>query len=140
MFDQVSIHGIGIGAGATFQTAGDMGWSQWQDVDPERSIGDTMLLANPAPVTEPPLQLLTVCSSATSPMEVAHRQSRFPSTVAEDMEGFSVAAACKLSNVPLTIVRGISNQAGDREKQNWRIEEAMLSVAEVCRKIVGQDS
>jgi futalosine hydrolase len=37
------------------------------------------------------------------------------------MEGFGVAVACRLANVPLTIVRGISNRAGDRDHSKWNI-------------------
>jgi futalosine hydrolase len=41
------------------------------------------------------------------------------------MEGFGVAVACRLANVPLTIVRGISNRAGDRDHTNWNIEGSL---------------
>jgi futalosine hydrolase len=41
------------------------------------------------------------------------------------MEGFGVALACALARVPLAIVRGISNAAGERDRKCWRIHEAM---------------
>jgi futalosine hydrolase len=46
------------------------------------------------------------------------------------MEGFAVAAACRLRGVPVAIVRGISNVAGDREPSRWRIDEALETAAD----------
>jgi futalosine hydrolase len=46
------------------------------------------------------------------------------------MEGFAVAAACRLRGVPVAIVRGISNVAGDREPSRWRIDEALEAAAD----------
>ena len=45
------------------------------------------------------------------------------------MEGFAVAVACRLAGVPLKIIRGISNHAGDRQHSRWKITEALLSAA-----------
>jgi futalosine hydrolase len=52
-----------------------------------------------------------------------------PAAVAEDMEGFAVALACRLAGVPLTIIRGISNTAGDRDHARWRVPEALAAAA-----------
>jgi futalosine hydrolase len=54
------------------------------------------------------------------------------------MEGFAVAAACQLCDVPMTIVRGISNEAGDRDKENWQIQDAMNSAFSICQQIIGR--
>ena len=45
------------------------------------------------------------------------------------MEGFSVAVACQFAGIPLKVVRGISNIAGDRDKGRWRIKDAMDAAA-----------
>ena len=47
------------------------------------------------------------------------------------MEGFSVAIAAAMAGVPLMIVRGISNIAGDRDKSRWRIVDALNAAADV---------
>jgi len=52
------------------------------------------------------------------------------------MEGFSVAAACRFAGIPLRIVRGISNQAGDRNKENWRVRDAMHAVEKSILKVL----
>jgi futalosine hydrolase len=140
VFDQVSSYGIGLGSGASFQTAEEMGWLQWDGDDPGRSIGDTLpLTGTTTSIGQAPAHLLTVCSASASSAEIAQRQRRFPDAVAEDMEGFAVAAACKLCGLPISIVRGISNQAGDRDKRNWRIREAMQSAAAICQQITHPD-
>jgi futalosine hydrolase len=52
--------------------------------------------------------------------------------MAEDMEGFGVALACRLHGVPVDIVRGISNTVGDRDKARWRVETALEAAAAVA--------
>ncbi len=59
----------------------------------------------------------------------------FPKAVAEDMEGYAVALACRLHDVPLTIIRGISNQAGDRNHDGWQVAEALQSAAELFGEV-----
>jgi futalosine hydrolase len=84
------------------------------DLDPRR--------AAPSPSV-----LVTVFAPSSSPGEAGERRARHPGAVAEDMEGFGVALACALERVPLAIVRGISNAAGDRETKRWRIREGLAA-------------
>jgi len=51
-------------------------------------------------------------------------------------QGFAVAAACRLQNVPLRVVRGISNIAGDRDHSQWKIADAMNSAMDIVERIV----
>ena len=76
--------------------------------------------------------LLTVCAASGSTDDVAHRLNKFPQAVAEDMEAFSVALACRMARIPLTVIRGISNMAGDRDKTNWNVAEALEAAAELA--------
>jgi futalosine hydrolase len=50
------------------------------------------------------------------------------------MEAFGVAFACHLARVPLTVVRGISNAAGNRDKGDWRLDEALTSALDLARE------
>jgi futalosine hydrolase len=54
------------------------------------------------------------------------------------MEGFAVAAACIMNNVPWVIVRGISNLAGDRVKSNWQTDGALHKAAEHVSRILAK--
>ena len=56
------------------------------------------------------------------------------------MEGFAVAMACRLQNIPLEIIRGISNVAGDRDKSNWRVADAMGAAAEELGVVLGESA
>ena len=128
-FSRVACYGVGAGQGQRFQTAQEMGWDQWPDEDPNRTIRDQIPLA---PLTSITSQVLTVCSAAETDDDVRIRLEKFPTAKAEDMEGFAVAAACSLCDIPLSIVRGFSNRAGDRDKKNWKIDEALSAAIQLC--------
>ena len=109
--------------------------SRGADAQPE--IGDVLSLdsgfVNGIPASG---TLLTCCSASDSAEEAEARLQRFPDAAAEDMEGFSVAMACNLARVPLQIVRGISNEVGNRNMDQWRIDEALASAAELATKLM----
>ncbi len=140
-FDQVACYGIGVGYGSSFQSASDIGWPQWscdsrfaasQIADSQR-IADVIDLASTDSQTGANrTQLLTVCAASASVDQVALHHWKFPHAIAEDMEGFAVAAACKLAQVPLRIFRGLSNLAGDRDQRNWQSSLAMRSAVDLA--------
>lgn len=134
LFGQVGCHGVGVGSGDSFQTASEIGWQQWQG-NAEDQIGDQLALTVPGSECDSGL-ILTVTSAAASVADCTNRLRQFPNAVAEDMEAFGVAAACKLAGVPLAVVRGISNRAGDRDKKNWQLEQALLAAASLVTNII----
>ena len=105
--------------------ASELGWRQWPE---EPLISDSIQLNDGD--SEPCFPLLSCCSASANENDVQLRLKKYPSAVAEDMEGFSVAAACRFAGLPLRIVRGISNRAGDRNKENWQVHQAMSAVEE----------
>jgi futalosine hydrolase len=94
------------------------GFPQWPGIE------DRIALA-PAGAAE--ALLLTVWAASDSPAGAERRLQRHPGAAAEDMEGFAVAFACALARVPCTIVRGISNAVGERDKRRWRIGEGLAA-------------
>lgn len=133
VFDDVAMYGVGAGSGDTFRNAGELGWSHWISSTPDHDevrIGDRILLRqNESDL--PYQQLLTVCSAAATQKDTRDRLAKFPNALAEDMEGFSVAFAGAMAGVPVSIVRGISNIAGDREKSRWRIADALHAATDL---------
>lgn len=133
-FDRVACHGIGAGTGTAFVPAGTLGWPQWpgDPPSPALAIGDELpcAAAGSGGGERPPRLLLSVAAAAADPGDVAARLALFPTAQAEDMEGFAVAAACRLRGVPVDIVRGISNAAGDREPSRWSVDEALEAAAD----------
>lgn len=145
-FSQVACYGIGAGSGSEFQTASELGWNRWNETTAPQ--GSDILQLQGHPDSSPfwhsastansgetfdnsidqPL-LLTVCAASADSTDVADRLRKFPEAAAEDMEAYSVAMACRMANVPLTVIRGISNIAGDRNKAHWDIDAALKAVS-----------
>lgn len=128
-FSRVGIYGVGAGHGVALLTPQDLGWDQLSTTDGQSPIGDTLTLVNSASAARG--TLVTCCAASASPTEASWRRSKFLDALAEDMEGFSVAVACHLAKVPLEIIRGISNVAGVREKEQWQIAPAIAAVAKL---------
>ena len=133
-FREVACFGIGVGSGSAYRTVTEMGWQHWP-TDP--TIGDTLPLATSCvPSHATCEQLLTVCAASGGAEDVAARRQKFPAAAVEDMEGFAVAVACCLAATPLSIVRGISNVAGDRQHKHWQTTAAMQSAARLARLVL----
>ncbi len=136
-FTQTRCDGVGIGIGDSYTSASQLGWHQFEGADAQPKIGDTLPLDSgfvdgiPASGT-----LLTCCSASDSAATAVARRKRFPEANAEDMEGYAVAMACSLAGVPLQIVRGISNEVGDRNRETWEIEKAIQAAAELATKLM----
>jgi futalosine hydrolase len=154
-FSEVACYGIGAGAGQNHRSASELGWKHWDGDDlSERAVNESAVSANAVGLRIPimdqihlnqydlhrephlKLKLLTATAASNDEDDVADKLKKYSDVVAEDMEGFSVAAACQLASVPLTIIRGISNQAGDRDHKNWQVHEAMTSVALIVEGIL----
>jgi futalosine hydrolase len=132
-FSSVAVDGVGCGQGAEHIGAASMGFDQW----PKQRIKDRIKLSIPKGIPMNEL-LVTGCAASASKEEAETRRQRFPAAAAEDMEGFGVAMACALTSTPLAIVRGISNRVGDRDKQNWQIQEALQAADELARQFYQQ--
>lgn len=130
-FDQVACYGIGAGTGMDHLSADEMNWPHWPGGDAafDHAITDTIPLSNS---DNSHRLLLSCCAAAGSPADVQLRRLKYPNALAEDMEGFAVAVACRLAGIPLKIIRGISNHAGDRQHSRWKITEALQSAATLC--------
>ncbi len=77
----------------------------------------------------PILTLSTATGTAATTAELA---KRIPGASAEAMEGFGVAAAAYSRNVPFLEIRGISNRVGPRDRESWRIGEALAALEAAC--------
>ena len=139
-FETVACHGIGVGSGAAFIPAATLGWRQWPG-DPGvgvPGVGDELPCAVPDGGDLPSERLLlTVTAAAAGQEDVALRKTLFPEASAEEMEGFAVALACRLFRIPCTIIRGISNTAGDRDKTHWQIEAPLAAAADLVLRLLG---
>ncbi|MFC4597295.1 futalosine hydrolase [Cohnella hongkongensis] len=73
----------------------------------------------------PVLTLSTVTGSAATAEALA---ARYPGAAAEAMEGFGVAEAARLFGLPFLEVRAISNAVGPRDRDAWKIGDALAAL------------
>ncbi|MFM8734205.1 MAG: futalosine hydrolase [Pirellulales bacterium] len=139
-FARVACHGIGAGTGDAHMPAEAMGWPQWpgDGLDPATRLGDELpCTSSGLPAAVRAGLLLSACAASAGSDDVRARLRLHPDAAAEDMEGFAVAAGCRLAGVPLDIVRGLSNTAGDRDTSAWQVEDACRAAAALVAMLLG---
>ena len=132
-FGSVAMDGVGAGEGAGFVGPRSMGFPQWEgkvraDDSAVAAVFDRLELESEMESGGP--ELLSVAAATDGAAMLDARRARFPDAVAEDMEGFGVALAAAMAGVGLSITRGISNVAGNRDVKTWAIDDALRAVAE----------
>jgi futalosine hydrolase len=73
--------------------------------------------------------VLTVSTVTGTQARAAELAARYPDAAAEAMEGFGVASAARLAEVPFAEVRTISNPVGPRDRASWRLAGALDALA-----------
>jgi futalosine hydrolase len=113
----VRCHGIGAGG----QSAAELGWAASDQI--ELDGGDGVALS--------------VAEASATPEQAAERHRKHPQSVIEEMEGYAVAVAATLWEVPLAMVRGVSNRAGDRDHAGWQSRPALVAARAVLASMLG---
>ncbi|MFD3545293.1 futalosine hydrolase [Streptomyces sp. NPDC058655] len=80
----------------------------------------------------PVLTVSTVTGTAARAAELA---ARHPQAGAEAMEGFGVAEAAAAHGLPVLELRAVSNAVGPRDRDAWRIGEALAALADGLRAL-----
>lgn len=126
-----AVGSIGVGAGSGPAPAGprELGFPQ-AVLDGRGEVWERLELQPLEPARAARL-LLTACAASGSADDARARRARWPEADAEDLEAFGLALACAAADVPLTVVRGISNEVGDRDVRRWRIGPALAAAR--CR-------
>jgi futalosine hydrolase len=135
-FGAVALCGVGVGEGREHVPPPLLGFPQWpaSEHPPRDAVFDTLELE----LEGGPLLLTTPAASADASM-AAERRLRFPQARAEDMEGFGVALSCAMAGARLSIVRGISNQVGDRRAERWAIPRALAAARALALELIERD-
>lgn len=121
-FERVALDGVGVGEGDAFQHASTLGFGDGcQPLELDGAAGGG--------------ELLTVCSAARGGETVSRRLARHPEALAEDMEAYGVALACRSGGTPLTVVRGISNEAG-AGPEHWNVPAALQALGPYLKRIL----
>ena len=130
--------GIGRGTGAAHRSAAALGWPQGLPLAGLPPVGDCLPLAAPDLPGEPVPRggLLSVTAAAATSAEAGERAAHFPGAVAEEMEAFAVGLAARLYGTPLTVIRGLSNVAGETDHAAWRTAEALAAAKNLLIRVV----
>ena len=136
---------LGGTALATVSIAADLGAESPDGFIPLSTLGfgadthpvDRDLLAAlgrllPEAVRGPILSVNTVTGTASSTRAL---RDRYPDAVAEGMEGFGVASAAAGAGVPFAELRTISNPVGPRDRDAWRIGDALAALTAAGRAL-----
>ena len=79
--------------------------------------------------------ILTVNCATGTEERAEELTRRHPDAVGEAMEGYGVAAAAALFELPFAEIRAVSNFVGRRERESWRIGPAMAALTAAARPI-----
>jgi len=123
-FERVRIEGIGAGMGLDLMGPAALGFPQLPARGSDPAVIEELEL-KPRRLKHTAPLLLTTCAASACAEQAQARTTRHRGACAEDMEGFAVALSCALLRTPLSIVRGISNQVGDRDSTRWKIPAAL---------------
>ncbi|MFI7660184.1 futalosine hydrolase [Micromonospora parva] len=85
----------------------------------------TLRAALPTATTGPVLTVNTVTGTSAGTDELRRRH---PEAVAEAMEGYGVAVAAAQAGLPFAELRTISNPIGPRDRDAWRLREALAAL------------
>ncbi len=77
-------------------------------------------------------------STITGTAEGAHEHRARNATSAEAMEGFGVATAAAVHDVPFIEVRAVSNSVGPRNVAAWRTADALTAIGAVLTAVFGE--
>ena len=130
--------GIGRGTGTAHRSAAALGWPQGLPLNGLPPVGDELPLSAPDLPGEPMPRggLLSVTAAAATSAEAGERAARFPGASAEEMEAFAVGLAARLYGVPLTVIRGLSNVAGETDHGSWSTAVALAAAKDLLIRVV----
>jgi futalosine hydrolase len=111
---------VGIGAGG--RTAAELGFAASDELPLARGDG----LA------------ISVTEASGSPEQATGRRREHPRALIEEMEGYAVALAAMTAGIPCVMVRGISNQAGVRDRAQWSVDAALAAVQQTLDSMAGR--
>ncbi len=72
----------------------------------------------------PTVKSITVNQISTQKKRIAILQEKY-NPILEGMEGAALHYTCQAMSIPFIQIRSVSNYIGDRNKNNWRIKEAI---------------
>jgi futalosine hydrolase len=129
--DSIVAADLGAQTGSGFAAVTELGFGTTEHRPPEglvRALGEAT-----GAVSGTVLTVSTATGTAGRADELA---TRHPGAAAEAMEGFGVAEAASAHGVPILEIRTVSNRVGPRDRDAWRIPEALAALRTTCAQLV----
>ncbi|MDP4126794.1 MAG: futalosine hydrolase [Bacillota bacterium] len=123
--DEIISADVGVETLEGFSSIDDLGLGSTKvqvDIALMNRVADA-LRAEKLPVSIGPI--ITVSTATGTADSAAEMLRRVPGVAAEAMEGYGVALAAHIYGVPVLEIRAISNDVGPRDRDAWRINEAL---------------
>lgn len=139
-FRSVTMHGIGVVRDGQLRSPVELGFAELPLLSKAKeTLKDGSITLQTSDCVSCLPQLLTVCTSSDTFDTAAERRGLYPAAAAEDMEGYAVALACVATSVPLMIIRGISNRAGEVDRSLWQIGKSLAQTRAAILQAVAAD-
>jgi futalosine hydrolase len=106
---------FGVGHGRAFLGLDEL------SLPPADGAPTVLELEDPGVPGAVPCVIASVAAASATVSQATTWRRRHPDALVEEMEGYGVALACRRAGVPVSILRAISNVAGDRDKANWQL-------------------
>jgi len=85
----------------------------------------------------PVVSAISVNEITTDPKRVKVYKKKFLPVI-ESMEGAALHYVCLMEQVPFLQLRSVSNYIAERNKKNWKLREAVVSLNQVLSKVLTQ--
>ncbi|MFI8353291.1 futalosine hydrolase [Streptomyces cyaneofuscatus] len=106
-----------------------LGFGRDRFVPPPALVREVAAATGAAPGPVLTVSTVTGTAARTAALLAAH-----PDALAEAMEGFGVAEAAERAGVPVLELRAVSNTVGPRDRDAWRIGDALAALTEAFGK------
>jgi futalosine hydrolase len=119
---------LGVRSPAGFASVDELGFGSSRllaDPDLAGRVAACLQAAGFAACLAPALTVSTATGTAATADELA---ARYPTAACEAMEGFGVAEAARRCGLPFLEIRAISNAIGPRDRDAWRIPDALRAL------------
>lgn len=122
--DNIIAADLGVQTAEGFCTVDELGFGS-SHIQPHAPLitrlRESLYLAGLSVHTGP---IITVSTATGTAVTATERAGQVPGVSAEAMEGYGVAIAATIYNLPVLEIRTISNAVGPRDRTAWRMKEA----------------
>ncbi|WP_062052550.1 futalosine hydrolase [Bacillus sp. JCM 19034] len=129
---KVILADLGVQTEEEFKPVESIGFGQ-SVLSPDRTLVDRLTRTAGKSVLEAPV--LTMSTVTGTSWRADELRRRYPDAAAEAMEGFGVGFAALKQGLPFMEIRAISNAIGPRDRDAWRMQDALLALTEASHHV-----